>query len=126
MLRLAVGLFTVLAAAPPAAAQAGGQAQSIRAGTYDLAVTYGGGVLDGTLVLEYKGDSVAVKLTVGEHEPTIRTIVRKGTRITLAGGAAGMALVYTLDFKGDALTGTFTFDGVDGTVTGTRRTAKAG
>jgi hypothetical protein len=116
MLRLASTLLAVLCFATV------GQAQSpaIRAGTYDLKVTFGGGVIDGTLVLTTVGDSLDAKLKVGEHDSPVRAGARRGSQLTLE-PAGSMQIRYQLDFKGDEVTGTFTYDGEPGTLTGKRR-----
>ena len=103
-------------AAPPAVS-----AGAIRAGTYDLQVVTGGGTLDGTLVLTAKGDSLTVAMHVGEHEPPIKSLTRNGTRLVVNAGVPGMQVVYDFNFDGDAINGTFTFNGDPGIVTGKMR-----
>lgn len=115
MLSAALLVLTAVSAAP--------SAPPIRAGTYDIVVTYGGGELQGTLKLTYVADTIAVVLQVGEHSPAIKSVTRDGSRLTLTGGAEGMAMVYKLAFDGDSVSGTFVFSDADGTVTGKRRTA---
>jgi len=94
---------------------------AIRPGTYDLEVAFGGGILQGTLALTAIGDSLTAKLHVGEHEPAIRTLTRDGSHVVLNAGGDGMSLVYDLKFDGDAVSGSFTFNGDQGLVTGKRR-----
>jgi hypothetical protein len=125
----AVIVFAVLAATPFAVASSqttksvvATSAGAIKAGTYDLQIVAGGGTLDGTLVLTAKGDSITAALHVGDHEPPIRNLTRKGTRLFVAAGGEGMQASYDLNFDGDALSGTFTFNGNPGIVTGKLRT----
>lgn len=114
MLGATLLLFTTAFATPSAS-------PSIRAGTYDIVVTYGGGELQGTLEIAYVRDSLTAALHVGEHNPAIRNIVVEGAKLTLTGGAEGMAMVYVLTFEGDSVSGTLVFNDADGTVKGKRR-----
>lgn len=107
-------------AAPARSAPAQAQDGTVSPGTYDLEITYGGGVLAGLLVLKAEGDSLAATLTVGDHGSPIRSVTRKGSSLTLHGDPA-LNLRYDLQFKGDALTGSFTFGDNQGTLTGKRR-----
>jgi hypothetical protein len=104
--------------APARSAPAGG---TITPGTYDLEVLYGGGVLPGLLMLTPAGDSLAVLLKVGDHASPITTVTRRGGTLLLAGGGEGLKLSYELRFNGDAVTGTFTFNGDTGEISGKRR-----
>ena len=104
------------AAAPSAAAG------TIRPGVYDLELAIGGGILQGTLELTAAGDSLTAKLHVGDHEPPpVRSLTRTGSRIVLNVGGEGMKVIYELNFDGDGVSGTFTFNGDPGLVTGKRR-----
>jgi hypothetical protein len=94
---------------------------AIQPGTYDLEVVTGGGVVNGTLVLTAIRDSIDAKLHVGEHAPPISTITRKGEQLRLAGSGPGLRIVYDLTFSGSTVRGTFEFNDMSGTVTGTRR-----
>ena len=107
-------LVVALAAAAPA------QSSPIRAGTYDLEITYGGGVLEGRLELALAGDSATVTLHVGDHASPIKSVKRAGNKLTLSGGPE-MKVEYQLTFTGDSVAGTFTFNGSEGSLTGTRR-----
>jgi opacity protein-like surface antigen len=98
-----------------AAAQHG---TSIRPGTYDLELTFGGGTMPGTLTIAFKGDSTDAKLLVGEHTPPIKSVVRKGSQLTLSGSGDGVDVRYDLQFTGETLIGKFTFNGEGGGVTG--------
>ena len=104
-----------------AASPAAGQASTIQPGIYDLEIAVGGGILEGTLKIAMVGDSTDAKLAVGEHAPPIQLVTRKGSRLTLSGKGEGVDVVYELQFTGEALLGTFTFNGDSGTVTGKRR-----
>ena len=124
-----VVLLAIPAAAQPGCAQVAapptGPARpasgSIQPGTYDLEITYGGGVMTGTLVVTTVGDSTDAKLLVGDHGPPIKSVSRQGSQLTLAGAGDGFDVRYDLQFAGDVLTGKFTFNGEPGTLTGRRR-----
>ena len=131
MLRLTLLAVAVFASAPlpsiqaqaPRAAE--GRATTtpgtIRPGTYDLDIAFGGGSLEGTLVLTASGDSLAATMHVGDHEVPIRGLTRDGSHLQIRGGVEGMAVVYDLDFTPDGLSGKFTYNGDPGLVTGKRR-----
>jgi len=107
------------------AGTASSQTPSIRPGTYDLAIILGGGQLDGVMALDFKGDSVILNMTVGEHTPAFRTITRTGSKLTLIGGAEGMVVEYRLEFSGDSVRGVLNYNGSDGIITGARRKTRA-
>ena len=96
------------------------QATTIRPGTYDLQVTFGGGVLEGTLIVSQAGDSLATKLMVGGHDSPVHLARRNGASIVLESGP-GMDIRYQLEFRGDEVKGTFLYDGQPGSVQGKRR-----
>lgn len=96
------------------------QTSTIRTGTYDLEVAFGGGVTAGTLVLTTEGDSLGARLHVGEHDSPVHPTRPQGTRLILEGNP-GVKVRYQLDFKGDEVSGSFTYEGEAGTVTGKRR-----
>jgi hypothetical protein len=102
-----------------------GAAQSwtndIKPGTYDLEIVFGGGTLEGRLEITAKGDSLVATMHVGDHQSPVRAGERKGTRLALVSTSPAMAVKYALEFSGDAVKGTFTYDGADGSVTGKRR-----
>ena len=110
---------TGASAATPAAPAA--PSSGIQPGTYDLEITYGGGVMSGTLVVTTVRDSTDARLLVGDHAPPIKSVTRNGAQLVLAGTGDGVDVRYDLQFMGDALTGKFTFNGEPGTVTGKRR-----
>jgi len=97
------------------------QSSSIQAGTYDLEIAMGGGTREATLVLAAVGDSLDVKITVGDHSPTIRSVVRKGSQLTINGGTAGAVITYELQFTSASVAGTVTYNDERGSVTGARR-----
>ena len=110
---------TSSAQATPAQTNAAAQqGANIRPGTYDLELTFGGGTMPGTLTIAFKGDSTDAKLLVGEHTPPIKSVVRKGSQLTLSGSGDGVDVSYELQFTGETLTGKFTFNGEQGGVTG--------
>ena len=101
---------------PPAASG------TIQAGTYDIDLAFGGGVMKGTLEIKTIGDSIAAKIAVGDHNPPpIRKITRNGSPLSITAGDAGTNIVYDIAFDGDAVNGKFTFNGDPGLVTGKRR-----
>ena len=127
MFRLAALAATLLLATVPATAaiaQAPKPSGTVTPGTYDLELAMGGGVLEGTLLLTANGDSLTAKLRVGDHDaPPVRSLTRTGSHLALTLGAPGTNVVYQLDFDGDAVKGSFTFNGDPGFVTGKRRVA---
>ena len=113
---------TVLNAQAPASKSAPATSAAIRPGTYDIEIAIGGGVLPGTMVLTAIGDSIAAKVSVGDHEPPpVRKITRNGAHLTINLGTDGVDVLYDLDFKDDAVTGKLTFNGDPGLVSGKRR-----
>ena len=113
-------LAMLLGCATAARAQAAGT--TIRPGTYDLEITFGGGTLEGTLVLTQTGDSLGAKLMVGGHDSPVHLARRNGASIVLESDP-GISIRYQLEFQGDAVKGTFLYDGEPGSVTGKRRGA---
>ncbi len=126
MLRSAAFLFAALCCASVAQSQsrpatpATRPATVIQAGTYDLEITYGGGVLEGTLIVAMPGDSLRVTLLVGDHESPVHVARRDGALLILE-SAPAMGIRYQLTFAGEAVSGAFTYDGSEGTVAGRRR-----
>jgi hypothetical protein len=112
---------TLAAQSPESKVTSTAHAVAIQPGTYDLEVVTGGGVVAGTLVLTAIRDSIDAKLHVGEHTPPISSITRKGAQLRLAGSGPGLRIVYDFTFSGSAVRGTFEFNEMSGTVTGTRR-----
>jgi hypothetical protein len=111
-----------VAIASPAAAQDARPATAASlAGTYDLEIIFGGGAIEGKLQLTAVGDSLAVKLDVGDHQSPVKIGERKGNKLTLVSTSPAMSLKYDLEFAGDAVKGTFDYDGSPGTVTGKRK-----
>jgi hypothetical protein len=94
---------------------------TIQTGTYDLEIVFGGGVLEGTLVLTAAGDSLVATLHVSEHQSPVRAGTRQGNKLTLVSTSTAMDVGYTLEFTGDEVKGTFRYDGEPGSVTGKRR-----
>jgi hypothetical protein len=123
----ALAAALLLAAIPfaPAFSQAPKPASgTVKPGVYDLELAMGGGVLQGTLALTATGDSLTAKLHVGEHDaPPVRSLTRAGSHLVLTLGGEGTTVVYQLDFDGDAVKGSFTFNGDPGFVSGKRRAA---
>jgi hypothetical protein len=101
----------------PATVQPG----SILPGTYNLEIAFGGGTIDGTLVIAMIGDSTDAKLSLGDHSPPISSITRKGSTLLLSGKGDGVDVVYELQFTGETMTGKFVFNGDAGSLTGKRR-----
>lgn len=119
MLRLAATLFAITLFAPPVLAQS--QDRPIRAGMYDLAIVFGGGNLEATLEIGYKGDSITAVLKLGDHDSPVRAGKRTGTRLTLEPASPSMNVKYELEFSADDVKGTFVFDGQNGELKGKRR-----
>lgn len=129
MTRLAAAIIAATLAAASAAAQAPPAAPSapahgtIQPGTYDLTIVFGGGLLDGTLEVARAGDSLTVKLAVGDHASPVAITERQGNRLILGSTTPGLNIRYQLDFTEGAVTGEFSYDGETGRVTGRRRAA---
>ena len=117
-------LATFAAALLLTASAAFGQARpsAIQTGTYDIELAIGGGTLPGTLELKPAGDSLSATVKVGDHNPPpVKRITRDGAKLTIVAGDEGVNVEYVLTFAGDAITGTFTFNGDPGLVSGKRR-----
>jgi hypothetical protein len=120
MLRLSA-LFLALALFVPATGRAQAQERPIRAGMYDLAITFGGGKLEATLEIGYKGDTVTAELKLGDHDSPVRAGKRTGNKLTLEPNSPAMNVRYELEFSADDVKGTFVYDGQNGELTGKRR-----
>ena len=124
---LAAALFICLAPLSTTSAQAPKNTSPpaapsvIRPGTYDLDLAIGGGVLQGSLALTASGDSLTGALHVADHDVLVRNLTRKGSSLTFDAGGEGMKIAYNIKFDGDSLSGSFTFNGDPGFVTGKRR-----
>ena len=95
---------------------------TIQTGIYDIELAIGGGTLPGTLELKPAGDSLSAVIKVGDHNPPpVTRIARTGSQLMISAGADGVNVEYRLTFTGDALAGTFTFNGDPGLVSGKRR-----
>lgn len=130
MLRAACVLATFLCATPVLHAQASPaaghpvQARTIQAGTYDLSITFGGGVIPGSLTIGYTRDSLTAGVIVGEHESPVRPGAQKGNSLVLEGTSPAVKIRYELSFRGDSVTGTFVYEGQSGVVAGRRASAR--
>lgn len=120
MLRVA-SLLLAISLAVPSIVAAQGPERPIRAGTYDLAITFGGGNLEATLEIGYKGDTVTAVLKLGDHGSPVRAGKRTGNKVTLEPTSPAMDVRYELEFNADEVKGTFKYDGQDGALTGKRR-----
>lgn len=118
-------LLIAALAAVPAAAAAQTSAAPIQTGTYALEILFGGGVIEGRLEVTGR-DSLRMALFVGEHQSPVRLGQRRGNTVILESTVPGMDVRYELTFRGAEVTGTFRYDGQDGTVTGRRRSAGVG
>lgn len=128
MLRTALVLATFLCTPSVLHAQAAPAAQhgapAIRPGTYDLAITFGGGVIPGSLKIGYVKDSLTAGVVVGEHESPVKPGEQKGSMLILEAASPAVKIRYQLAFRGDSVTGTFEYDGQSGTVAGRRAASK--
>lgn len=126
MHRAACSLLVALALAPAVHAQGGAPPAPTRApsailtGTWALEITFGGGVLEGSLQLSTVGDSLVARLMVGDHQSPVRAGAREGNRLVLESASPGVDVRYVLEFRGEELTGTFRYGGDTGSVTGRR------
>ena len=115
-------IASAASAQAPATSAAAKPTSTIQTGIYDIELAIGGGTLPGTLELKPAGDSLRAVIKVGDHNPPpVTRITRNGSQLTIAAGAEGVNVEYRLTFTGDALTGTFTFNGDPGLVSGKRR-----
>src|SRR5688572_18942606 len=117
---LALSLASASIAAPALSGQAA-QSSSIQAGTYDLQITYGGGLLDATLEIGYKGDSITAVLKLGDHQSPVKPGKRTANKLALEPVSPSMDVRYDLEFTGETVKGTFRYDGQEGLVTGKRK-----
>lgn len=97
MLRLAIAVLA--AATVPAAHAQQTQPAAIQPGTYDLDVTFGGGLMTATLHVTTTGDSLAVTLHVADHASPVRAGQRQGNRLVLESTVPGMDVRYELEFQ---------------------------
>lgn len=122
---LAVALLTQIPGTE-ARAQATRTAQAadtvIQAGTYELSIAFGGGLLEATLEIGFVKDSLTAVLKLGDHGSPVKAGARRGNKLTLEPTSPGMDVRYELEFAGPAVKGTFTYQGQTGTLTGKRRT----
>jgi len=121
VLRFVSVLLLTLVAVLPARAQTSASPGGIEPGIYDLEITFGGGILAGTLTLRAQGDSLGVTLLVNDHESPVRPTGREGSRLVLESSTPGTDIRYQLEFRGAVVTGSFTYNGDPGSVTGKRR-----
>ena len=120
MFRFTTYLFA-LALLAPGSIKAQATDRPIRAGTYDLAIVFGGGNLEATLEISYKGDTVTTVLKLGDHQSPVRAGKRIANKLTLEPTSPAMDVRYELEFNADEVKGTFRYDGQDGALTGKRR-----
>jgi hypothetical protein len=114
--KAAIFAFALAVAAPAAA-----QPRAIQAGTYDLSLAYGGGIVPATMEIGYKGDSLTVSIKLGDHASPVKPGARTGSKLILESTTPENDVRYELDFKGDDVTGKFRFQGEMSTLTGKRR-----
>lgn len=118
---ICVAPLTVTRPQAPKATSTAVAPSEIRPGTYDLDLAIGGGVLQGTLTLTAAGDSLTGALHVADHDVPVRNLTRKGSTLVFDAGGEGMKVAYNIKFDGDSVSGSFTFNGDPGFVTGKRR-----
>lgn len=116
-------LLLALTFSIPGVARSQAQERPVRAGTYDLAIVFGGGNLEATLEIGYKGDTVTAALKLGDHQSPVRAGKRTGNKLTLEPTSASMDVRYELEFNADDVKGTFVYNGDKGELTGKRRRA---
>lgn len=128
MRRLLFALLLTLSPAALASAQAGAPTRAsrqasgpIRAGTYDLEIVFGGGAMEGTLEVQSGSDSLVTTLHVSGHVSPAKPTKRQGSRLTLESTTAALPIRHDLEFRGDEVSGTFTYYGQPGAVSGRRR-----
>ena len=127
MLRSFVTAIIALAAVSTAQGQTtpARPAGTIQPGTYDLAITFGGGIMEGELqIASVRGDSVAMLLKVGGHDSPVRATQRRGNRLVLESTVPGMTIRYDLEFRADSVVGPFRYGDGEGSVAGRRRAGR--
>ena len=93
-----------------------------RTGSYELEITTENGTIVGAMTLGRSAEGLTAKLTVGQHSPTVKSIVREGNAYVLTAGGDDFTVTYTLTFTGDKVSGTFRMsNGMSGVVAGTRK-----
>lgn len=117
-------LLTLALATPATPMVAQSASRDIQPGSYELQLTYGGGLLDATLEIAYRGDTLTATLRLGAHDSPVKAGKRTGTHLVLEPTSPAMDVRYELDFKGDAVTGKFVFQGEAGTLNGKRKRAE--
>ncbi len=65
--------------------------------------------------------ALKAQLKLGDHDSPVHAGERKGNKLALESTTPGMAVHYDLEFKGEQVTGSFTFNGESGTVSGKLR-----
>jgi hypothetical protein len=118
----ALAVVALLTLAPTLRAQAAPTPRSIQAGTYQLAITFGGGIMPGTLTISYVRDSLRAGMVVGEHESPVKLSTQKGNTLVLDAASPAVRIRYDLAFRGDSVSGTFVYEGQSGLVAGKRTT----
>jgi hypothetical protein len=116
--KAAIVAFALAVNAPIVQAQ---QSRAIQAGTYDLSLAYGGGIVEATMEIGYKGDSITVSIKLGDHASPVKPGARTGNKLILESNNPSNDVRYELEFTGDAVAGKFRFQGETSTLTGKRR-----
>jgi hypothetical protein len=99
------------------------QSPAIRPGIYDLTITFGGGELQGVLTITApQRDSIAATLMVMGHQSPVAATSHTGSKLVLDSTSPGQTIHYDLEFRGENVTGPFTYGDGNGTVAGHRRT----
>lgn len=91
-------------------------------GIFDFVTAVEGTVVNGSITIAKTdagfGGSVATSVT----EPIpVRTVVVEGQKLTVTGDTPDGPVVFTMDFKGDQFTGSWSVGTMTGTHTGNRR-----
>jgi hypothetical protein len=120
----ALAVVALLTLAPALRAQSAAPTRAIQPGTYQLAITFGGGIMPGSLTISYVRDSLKAGMIVGEHESPVKTGAQQGNTLVLDAASPAVKIRYDLTFRGDSVSGTFVYEGQSGLVAGKRTTTR--
>jgi len=80
--------------------------------------------MPGLLRIGWIRDSLTASLAVGEHESPVRPGARRGNELVLESTSPALHVRYDLKFRGDSVSGVFTYNGQSGLVNGRRITGR--
>lgn len=91
-------------------------------GVFDFTTSVEGNVLAGTLTVVKTDAGYGGSVTTNMTEPIpVRDVVVEGQKLTVTGETPDGPLTFTMEFKGDDFSGTWSLAGMSGTHQGKRR-----